>query len=131
MGVRVDYGRKCGVQTPRMKGPCEKWRGHETASWDDGRHRSAPSENYDTPKLREFARVVNEALDHGVQLSYVEIAEVMGHKNVRSVAHYGMGGRFTKLRDRIYREHGVTPDNHRRSAEQSAAIVANIRGDSR
>lgn len=82
-------------------------------------HRSHHGVNEDTPRLREFARIVNESLDQGVQLSYVEIMRVMGHPNLHSVARYGPGSRYTKLRQRIYKERGITVDRRRRTPQQT------------
>jgi hypothetical protein len=115
----------CGVQTPQMKGPCVKWKHH--VDYADRHHRAATPVNEETPRLRQFRRIVEVGLDNGVQLSYVEIAELMDHPNVRSVASYGLGSRYTKLRQRIFAERGIEVDNHRRSVEQSAKIVEDVR----
>jgi hypothetical protein len=107
-------------------------KGHETLAWGPDEyklHRSRHTVSEDTPRMREFARIVNFALDHGLQLSYVEIAAIMGHPNLRSVRQYGPGSRYTKLRQRIYDERGVAPDNHRRSAQQSAVVVSKMKGE--
>lgn len=120
---------QCGVQTPRMKGPCVLWKHHAASPWIESKvHRSRSPVNENTPRLTQFAHIVNTALDHGVQLSYVEIGELMDHPNPRSVAQYGLGSRYTKLRQKIYRERGIVPDGHRRSVEQSAKIVAEMKG---
>lgn len=119
---------QCGEQTPRMKGPCVLWKDHYSAVNPSlSAHRSAGGPvNEETPRLRQFARIVNAGLDHGVQLSYVEIAELMGHPNLRSVRNYGLGSRYTKLRQKIFRERGVVPDNHRRSLQQSIVVVQSM-----
>lgn len=95
---------ECGVQTPRMKGPCAKWVGH--LKYDE-KHASRSPDNEDTPRLRQFAEIVNAGLDQGVQYTYLEIAEMMGHPNLRSVEQYGLGARYTRLRQKIYSERGV------------------------
>lgn len=124
-----DYWGPCGEKTPRMKGPCVLPQAHLThQAWRDNRaHRSAPSENEDTPKLSEFRRVVETGLDNGVQLSYLEIGEIIGGRDLRIVREYGLGSRYTKLRQKIFKERGVKPDGHRRTAAQSAKIVADMR----
>lgn len=119
---------ECGVQTPRMKGPCAKYKSHMESNWDDHTHKARSPVNEDTPRLRQFAGIVNRALDEGVQLSYVEIARVMGHPNLRSVASYGLGSRYTKLRQKIYRERGIVPDRRRRTPEQMIVRELKLRG---
>ena len=117
---------QCGYQSPRMKGPCVLWKNHLNYEWSQN-HRSARSTNQDTPKLREFRRIVLAGLDRGVQLSYVEIGELMNHPNLRSVSNYGLGSRYTKLRQELYAERGVKPRTTGRTPEQSAKIVADMR----
>lgn len=126
--IEHDWGQ-CGVQAPRMKGPCVRPKAHLThPAWaSDRSHRSGTPANFDTPRLRQFRRIVNAALDHGIQLSYVEIAELMGHPNIRSVSNYGLGSRYTRLRQQMYEERGVKPKPGMRSAEASAKIVADMR----
>lgn len=96
-------GGDCGYQSKRMKGPCTLWSGHVRYS----PHRSQYRDQADTPRLRQFSDIVNEGLDRGVQYTYVEIAKIMGHPNLGSVAKYGLGARYTRLRQKIYRDRGV------------------------
>lgn len=120
----------CGVQTPRMTGPCHRPKAHLTHdAWRrDRSHRAQTGANEDTPRMREFKRIVNAALDRGLQLSYVEIAELMNHPNLRSVSNYGLGARYTRMRQRIYKERGIVPKPGMRSPEASAKVVADMRG---
>lgn len=118
----------CGVQTPRMKGPCVLWKRHtEFGPVSSRRHRSISIENQDTPTLREWRRILEVGLDNGVQLSALEVAQLSGRTNLHSVVGYGLGSRFTKLRRSIFAERGVTNDNHRRSAAASHKIVEDMR----
>jgi hypothetical protein len=121
---------QCGVQTARMKGPCVLWKEHIASGWPGAQnHESARVINEDTPRLRQFAGIVNRALDEGVHLSYVEIGEIMGHPNPRSVAQYGLGSRYTKLRQKIYRERGIAREEWRgRTPEQLVLRELKLKG---
>lgn len=132
MSLKLDYTQTCGRITPRTGRPCGRPRGHDRTSYPGTwgqeylKCRPVALDHEDTPRLRQFRRVVELGLDHGVQLGYMEIAELMG-MNVRSVAQSGPGARYTRLRARIYKERGVVPDGHRRSAEQSLRVVEDMR----
>jgi hypothetical protein len=103
---------QCGVQTARMKGPCVLWKEHIASGWPGAQN-------------HESARVINE----GVHLSYVEIGEIMGHPNPRSVAQYGLGSRYTKLRQKIYRERGIAREEWRgRTPEQLVLRELKLKG---
>ncbi len=118
------YDWQCGFPSKKMKGPCALYTGHH------GGHESRRTQvNEDTPRMKEFARIVNAALDDGVYLSYVEIAEIMGHPNLRSVAQYGLGSRYTKLRQKIYAARGIKREEWRgRSPEQVVLRELKLKG---
>lgn len=120
----------CGVQTSRMNGPCNRAKGHGGSGkpWDPKSHRSAEGTNENTHKLTQFKIIVEVALDAGVRLNYTEIAILMGHPNVGSVARYGMGARYTRIRQRMYKERGIKPGSFdRRTSEQSFKLIADMR----
>lgn len=82
------------------------------------------------PKLDLFARVVQTGLKHGVHLTRVEIAELMGESDqrIRSVATYGFNSTHTQMRDYIYRVWGIPkPRIIRRTTEQSVKIMNDLR----
>lgn len=119
---------QCGERTPRMKGPCVLMRNHaDHPMWRS--HRSySPDDNEDTPKLREFARIVNAGLDDGIQLTYAEVATIMGHPNPRGVTMYGPGARYTRLRQKIYHERGVVASRKRGTPQQQLVRELKLRG---
>jgi hypothetical protein len=119
----------CRVKTSRMKGPCALPKAHLThpAYSTQRSHRGKLSQNENTPRLTQFRHVVEVGLEHGVRLSYAEIAELMG-MNVRGVMTNGPGARYTRIRQRIYREWPLAlPRRAARTEEQSIKIIADMR----
>lgn len=124
----MNTSKRCGVLTKRGK-PCGDWPGHDTREYYPTPHRAGESKNEDTPKLNLFKKIVTIGLDHGILLSYVEIAEIMDHPNVRSVAQYGLGARYTRLRQKMYKEAGLKAGTFQpRTIEQSTKIIADVKG---
>jgi hypothetical protein len=122
----------CGEQTPLMKGPCVLTKDHHIkyAAWYP-HHRSRYAVSETSPRMIEFAAIVNEGLDRGITYSYVEIAERLsfrpgtGRPSLYSVRNYGLGARYTRLRQKIYRERGISGNKRRRTRQQM--IVAELR----
>ena len=127
--IMSDDWSPCGVQTSRMKGPCARPKAHLThdAYRTQRSHRGKASQNEDTPRLRQFREIVTRGLYFGIRLSYAEIAELMG-MNVRGTMTNGPGARYTRLRQKIYREwEDRLPRRTWRTEEQSIKIIADMR----